>query len=66
MAGEQNEMPKVFACRDIGMDCVWKTRAGTVGEILLVIGEHVAVAHKITDAPSELLVQVRKAIRDET
>lgn len=59
-------MSKAFTCRDIGMDCDWSVSAETEGEILLLIGEHVAAAHKIIDTPSELLMRVREAIRDET
>ena len=59
-------MSKAFTCRDIGMDCDWSVSAETEGEILLLIGEHVAAAHQITDTPSELLLRVREAIRDET
>ena len=65
-SGEENEMSKAYTCRDIGMDCGWRAKAETEGEILLLIGEHLAAAHKITDTPSELLVRVREAIRDET
>ena len=59
-------MSKAYACRDIGMDCDWRTKAKTEGEILVSIGEHVAAAHQITDTPSKLLMRVREAIRDET
>ena len=59
-------MSKAFTCRDIGMDCDWRTKAETEGEILVLIGEHVAATHKIADTPSELLMRVREAISDET
>lgn len=59
-------MSKAFTCRDIGMDCDWRTKAETEGEILVLIGEHIAAAHQITDAPSELLMRVKEAISDET
>ena len=58
-------MSKAYSCRDIGMDCEWRTSAETEGEILRLIGEHIAQDHKITDTPPELLAQVREAIRDE-
>ncbi|MCH7842924.1 MAG: DUF1059 domain-containing protein [Chloroflexi bacterium] len=58
-------MSKAFTCRDIGMDCEWKTRVETEGELLRLIGEHFAQAHKITDTPPDLLTQVRRAIKEE-
>ena len=58
-------MSKAFTCRDIGMDYGWRTRAETEGELLRLIGEHVAQAHKITDSPPDLLTQIRRAIKDE-
>ena len=63
---KETEMSKAFACRDIGMDCDWRTNAETEGEILVSIGEHVAAAHQVIDTPSELLMRVRQAIREET
>ncbi len=58
-------MSKAFTCRDIGMDCDWKTRVETEGELLRLIGEHLARAHKIIDTPSDLLARVRRAINEE-
>ena len=57
-------MSKAFACRDIGLDCEWKTSAEAEGELLRLIGEHIAQVHKITDTPPDLLAQVRQAIKD--
>ena len=58
-------MSKAYTCRDIGMDCEWKTSGDTEGELLRLIGEHMALVHHIIDTPAELLVKVREAIRDE-
>ena len=58
-------MSKAYSCRDIGMDCEWKTRGETEGELLRLIGEHMARVHQIIDTPAELLVKVREAIKDE-
>ena len=52
-------------CRDIGMDCEWIVSAETEGELLLLIGEHMAQIHDIADTPPDLVVQVRTAIKDE-
>ena len=57
-------MSKAFACRDIGLDCEWKMIAEAEGELLRLIGEHIAQVHKITDTPPDLLVRVRLAIKD--
>ena len=59
------EMSKAYACRDAGMDCEWEVSAETEGELLRLIGKHLAEAHGMTDTPPDLLLQVRKAIKDE-
>ena len=58
-------MSKAYGCRDIGMECEWKTRGETEGELLRLIGDHMAQVHQIIDTPAELLVKVREAIKDE-
>ena len=58
-------MSKAFTCRDIGMECEWRVSAETEGELLLLIGEHLAQIHEITDTAPDLVVQVRAAITDE-
>ncbi len=65
-SGEENEMSKAYTCRDIGkMECEWRVSAETEGELLRLIGKHLAEAHGMTDTPPDLLQQVRKAIKDE-
>ncbi len=58
-------MSKAYACRDIGMDCDWTIHAETEGELLRLIGEHVAQVHEINDTATDLLIRVRRAIKDE-
>ncbi len=58
-------MSKAYTCRDIRMECEWSVSAETEGELLLLIGEHFAQAHKITDTPPDLLTQVRRTVKDE-
>ncbi len=58
-------MSKAYACRDIGMDCDWTIHAKTEGELLRLIGEHVAQDHKINDTTPDMLIKVRRAIKDE-
>ena len=57
-------MSKAYTCRDIGMDCEWSVSAETEGELLLLIGEHMAQVHDIADTPPDMVVQVRTAIKD--
>ena len=58
-------MSKAFACSDAGMDCEWEVSAETEGELLRLIGKHFAEAHKMTDTPPDLLLEVRQAIKEE-
>ena len=58
-------MSKAYSCRDIGLECAWSVSAETEGELLLLIGEHMAQVHDIADTPPDLVVQVRTAIKDE-
>ena len=61
---KEGEMSKAYACRDAGMDCDWEESAQTEGELLRLIGKHLAEAHKMTDTSPDLLQQVRKAIKE--
>ena len=65
MVRKETEMSKAFTCRDIGMDCDWNVSAETEGELLLMIGEHLAQVHEIADTPPDLVMRVREAINDE-
>ena len=58
-------MSKAYACRDAGLECEWEVSSETEGELLLLIGKHLAKDHGITDTSPVLLQQVRKAIKDE-
>ncbi len=66
MTEEENEMSKVYTCRDIGMECEWSVSAETEGELLLLIGEHMAQVHEIADTSPDLVVHVMEAIKDKT
>ena len=61
----EGEMSKAYACRDAGMDCEWEVSAETDGELLRLIGKHLSEAHRMTDTPPDLLLQVRQAIKEE-
>lgn len=58
-------MSKAYSCRDIGMECEWSVSVETEGELLLLIGDHLAEVHEATDTPPCLLDKVRKAIKNE-
>ena len=58
-------MSKAYACHDIGMECEWSVSAEPEGELLLLIGEHMAQVHEIADTAPDLVVHVREAIKDE-
>ena len=58
-------MPKTYTCRDVGVDCDWKTVAETEDEILASVKEHAAEAHPTIELTPELVDAVRGAIKDE-
>jgi predicted small metal-binding protein len=55
-------MPK-FKCKDIGMDCSFKTKAKTEAELMKQIAAHAKEAHKLDPIPGEVLEKVKKAIK---
>ena len=52
-----------FACKDIGMNCEFKTTAPTEAELMKKIAEHAKSAHKIETIPADLMVKIKKAIK---
>jgi predicted small metal-binding protein len=58
-------MTKTFTCRDVGVDCDWRTRGTTDEELMHNIREHARTAHNLQEIPQDLEGQVRGAIRDE-
>ena len=58
-------MPKSYTCRDVGVDCDWKTVAGTEDEILANVKKHAAEVHPTIELTPELVNSVRGAIKDE-
>ncbi len=57
-------MSKAYTCRDIGMECGWSVAAESEGELLLLIGDHLAEVHEVIDTPPCLLAKVRIAIKN--
>ncbi len=58
-------MPKTYTCRDVGVDCDWKTVAGTEDEIMATVSKHAAEVHPTIELTPELVEMVRGAIKDE-
>ena len=58
-------MAKSIACRDVGVDCDFKTRAENEEELLRQVQEHARTKHDIHEISPELASKVRGAIRDE-
>jgi predicted small metal-binding protein len=58
-------MAKSYTCRDVGVDCDWKTSAETEDEILAAIRTHAAQVHPTVELTPEIMAAVRAAIKDE-
>lgn len=57
-------MSKSLNCRDVGMNCDWKTQGKTEDEVMKKAGEHARVVHKMNVVTPDLERKVRGAIRD--
>ena len=58
-------MTKTYTCRDVGVDCDWKTSGATEDEVMASISEHAAQVHPTIDLTPELLAAVKNVIKDE-
>lgn len=58
-------MAKSYTCRDVGVECDWKTSADTEDEVLAAIQIHAAEVHASVELTPELMNAVRAAIKDE-
>ena len=58
-------MAKTYTCRDVGVDCDWKTTGATEDEVMASISEHAAQVHPTIELTPELVAAVRKVIKDE-
>ena len=58
-------MAKTYTCRDVGVDCDWKTSGATEDEVMASISEHAAQVHPTIDLTPELVAKVRNVIKDE-
>ena len=57
-------MAKTYTCRDVGVDCDWKTSGATEDAVMASIQEHAAQVHPTIDLTPELVETVRKAIKE--
>ena len=57
-------MPKSLSCKDVGLNCDWKTQGQTEDEVLKKASEHARTVHKMNQMPPEMQQKVRGAIRD--
>ncbi len=58
-------MAKSYTCRDVGVECDWKTSGETEDEIMSAIQKHAAVVHPTIELTPELVGKVRAAIKQE-
>ena len=58
-------MAKSLSCRDVGMDCDFKTSGETTEEVLQAAAVHAKEAHGFDTIPPELMPVVQAAVRDE-
>jgi predicted small metal-binding protein len=66
MEGERRRstMPKSLACRDVGMNCDFKTQGNTEQEVMQKVSEHAKKAHNMQTIPPDVERRARSAIRD--
>ncbi len=58
-------MAKTYTCRDVGVDCDWKTSGETEDEVMATIEEHAAQRHPDVELTLDLVDAVLGAIKDE-
>ncbi len=55
---------KTFACKDVGVDCDWKTQGRDEEEVVRNVREHADKEHGIKEMSDDLLRKVKARIRD--
>jgi predicted small metal-binding protein len=60
-----DEMAKTYTCRDVGVDCDWRTSGATEDEVMATISEHAAQVHPTIELTPDLVASVRGVIKDE-
>ncbi len=56
---------KTLDCREVGMDCGWKTTGRDEQEILAKAKDHAKTEHNMDQIPDDVLQKVKAAIHDE-
>jgi predicted small metal-binding protein len=59
------QVAKILRCRDVGVDCDFVARGGTVEEVMEKAKDHACSDHGFRGIPPELAGKVMAAIRDE-
>lgn len=65
MIGERGCGMKAFACREVGMNCEWKTAGRDDEEIIERIRQHARVEHGLEQVPEDLIEKVRASLAEE-
>jgi predicted small metal-binding protein len=69
MTGVEEEgretMAKQFACKDIGMNCGFKTEANNEEELMVKIAQHAKEVHNMSQISPDLLQKVKGAIKEK-
>jgi predicted small metal-binding protein len=55
---------KSFACKDIGMQCDFVTKARTEEALMKKIAEHVKKAHNMQNIDEAMLSKIKSAIKE--
>ncbi len=55
---------KSLNCRDVGMNCDWKTQGQTEDEVVKKAAEHARNVHKMNPIPPDVERKVRSSIRE--
>jgi predicted small metal-binding protein len=58
-------MPRTYTCRDVGVDCDWRTTGATEEEVMRNVREHARATHNLQEIPQDLERQVRAAIKED-
>ncbi len=56
---------KTYTCRDVGVNCDWKTTGQTKDEVMGKIRDHARTTHNMQEIPKDLAAKVDTAIRDQ-
>jgi len=59
------QMAKSLSCRDVGIDCDFRTEGKNEDEVLKKAGEHARSVHKIDKMTPDLERKVRAAIKEK-